>query len=135
MYEDQDPGHVYGILEGWEYSGELTLEQAQELEQNLDAFLEEELARLEEAIDEEEEPYESLGLFTRLTSFLNRGSGRFPYLLRRLSGWVKRMRSTLERLARKLGADSYSIGVSMPVGVSFDLSFPIPPAPSGPPSP
>jgi erythromycin esterase-like protein len=41
----------------------------------------------------------------------------------RLEGWVRTIQDLARRLAESLGADSYSIGISMPVGVSFDLSF------------
>lgn len=62
-------------------------------------------------------------LFTRLTSFLNVGIDRAPGIIMRLEGWVQNIQNLARRLAESLGADSYSIGISMPVGVSFDLSF------------
>ena len=70
------------------------------------------------------EPYRALGVFTRLTSFLNRGSQNYPKTILELMRWARRMQNTVAALARTLGAVSYSLGVSMPIGVSFNLSFP-----------
>jgi hypothetical protein len=124
---------VYGIFASWQESGMLTPEEARMVEEDLDAFLDSELGGVEENIDRGE-PYVAFGQFTQLTSFLDQAANRVPRILRRLSSWVNRMGGALANLAQQLGADSFSIGVGLPLGLSFDLSFPVQ-RPSAPPTP
>jgi hypothetical protein len=112
----------FAILDKWEYSGELTLEEAEAIRAEFDALADDQLSEVDEYV--EKDPYTALGLFTRFTSFVNAAISRLPNVIRALERWVQRIQKRVRALARKLGADSYEIGVSMPTGVSFALSFP-----------
>lgn len=111
---------IFYIFSKWEETGELTREEAEVVRQELDRFLDRGIGEVRENI---EQPERAFTLFTRITSFLNVGIGRAPGIIARLEGWVQSLQDLLRDLASSLGADSYSIGISMPVGVSFDLSF------------
>jgi len=114
---------IYAVLEAWEQGEPMDLAMARIVEENLDALLESELAQIEAQIDAQ--PVTALMQMTRLTSFINAALARLPAILRRLQGWVSTMKSTVNALAKKLGANSFSLGVSMPFGLSVDLSFPV----------
>jgi hypothetical protein len=115
---------VYDIFERWQTSGELLPEDAMMVEEGLHDFLESELDSVDQNIAAGD-PQVAFGQFTQITSFLSQAINRVPRILSRLSTWVNRIGSTLANLAGQLGADSYSIGVGVPLGLSVDLSFPV----------
>ena len=118
-----NPMNIYAVLEAWEQGEAMDLAMARIVERNLDALLESELTQIEAVIDAQ--PATALMQMTRLTSFINAATARLPAILRRLQHWVNKMQTTINNLAKKLGANGYSIGVSMPFGLSIDLSFPV----------
>jgi hypothetical protein len=115
-----EDARVFAVFRKWEETGELTREEAQVIREELNLFLDRGIGEVYQNI---EQPERAFTLFTRLTSFLNVGIDRAPGIIIRLEGWVRTIQDLARRLAESLGADSYSIGISMPVGVSFDLSF------------
>jgi hypothetical protein len=116
---------VYSIFEHWQTRGELSPEEAMMVEEDLDAFLDSELSRVEQNIATGGDPQVAFVQFTQITSFLSQAINRVPRILSKLPTWVNRIGGTLANLAQQLGADSYSIGVGVPLGLSFDLSFPV----------
>ncbi len=48
-----------------------------------------------------------------------------PSTLSRLQNWIQEIKSSLEALARYLKAASYTVGVSVPLGLSMSLTFSI----------
>ena len=115
---------VFTVLKRWESDGEMTLEMARVIEQNFDSLIESELHQVDDLLADAK----AEAAFARLTlliSLLNAGVSKLPSIIRRLEKWVNRIKSTLNALAKKLGANGFSIGIAVPVGVSIDLSFPI----------
>jgi hypothetical protein len=119
---------VYDIFERWQTKGELSRDEAMIVEEGLDDFLGSELGSVEQNITAGGDPQVAFGQFTQITSFLSQAINRVPRILSRLSTWVNRIGGVLANLAGQLGADSYSIGVGVPLGLSVDLSFPAQPA-------
>lgn len=115
---------VFNVVETWEFQGEMTLEMARVIDQNIDELLKSELGQVDKLL-EDDKPEAAFARLTRLTSFLNTGVTKLPSIIRRLEKWVNRIKSTLNALAKKIGANGFSIGIAVPVGVSIDLSFPI----------
>ena len=66
----------------------------------------------------------SSGRFYAAHVVLEPGKSELPKTISEFMRWVRRMQNIVAALARTLGAESYSLGVSMPIGVSFNLSFP-----------
>lgn len=115
---------VFSVLERWKFDGEMTLEMARIIEQNFDELIESELGKVDTLLSDDK-PEAAFVQLTILTSFLNTGVGKLPSIIRKFENWVNKIKSTLNTLAKKLGANGFSIGVAVPVGVSIDLSFPI----------
>jgi hypothetical protein len=46
-----------------------------------------------------------------------------PGLTSKLQGWIQRIKSALDALAKFLKAASYSVGVSAPIGISVAITF------------
>jgi len=114
---------VWGVLEKWELTGEMVPAMAQVIDQQLDDLMERELSEVESSVDTK--PHLAFARLTRLISFLNAALMRRPSIIRRLEKWVQKVKAVANALGKKLGANGFSIGVGLPIGVSIDLSFPI----------
>lgn len=124
--ERQRYDDLLGIIETWEYSGDLTREQTERIRNNLDLLVERQLQEVSELLEQSDEPYEALGVFSRLVALLNRGAEILPNIIRRLMYWVKALEDKLIALADRLGAPSYSISVSWTGAVTFSLNWVVP---------
>ena len=114
---------IFSVLEAWEYGAAMDGRMAHAVNDDLDDLMERELPRIEAMI--ELAPSQALMRVTRLFSFVNAASAWLPAILRRLEQWIQRVQALVNALGKKLGATGYSIGVSTPGGLSFDLSFPV----------
>jgi len=119
---EQPALNVYTVLEEWESKGEMTIGLAQVINENIDQFMEEELGRIENLI-EENKPDSAFVAMLRLTSFLNAGAAKVPSIIGRLEKWINKIISVLNSLANKIGADGFSISAGFPIGISVGLSF------------
>jgi hypothetical protein len=70
--------------------------------------------------------------WTRLTlyvSFLNVASQQYPSkqpaIIQRLLNWIQKIKGALDKIVKGIGGNGYSIGVSVPFGVSISISFPV----------
>ena len=115
---------VFSVLERWKFQEEMTLEMAKVIEQNFDELIKSELGKVDTLLSNNK-PEAAFARLTLLISFLNTAVGKLPSIIRKLENWVNKIKSTLNTLAKKLGANGFSIGVAVPIGVSIDLSFPI----------
>ena len=114
----------YLVLEKWELEGEMTIDMAQVIDENIDQFMEEELGQIKELIEEDKPDFAFVKML-RLTSFLNAGAAKLPSIIGKLEKWIKEFISALSSLAKKMGADGFSISAGF-TGVSIGLSFSIP---------
>jgi len=121
---EQPAREVYSELEKWEFTGEMNIDMAQVINEDIDQFMEEELRQIEKLI-EEDNPELAFVKMSRLTSFLNAGASMLPSIISRLEEWINEIKFVLNSLAKKMGADGYSISAGVPIGVSVGLSFPI----------
>jgi len=115
---------VYLVLEEWEFKGEMTIDMAQVINENIDQLMEKELEQIKELI-EVDKPDSAFVAMLRLTSFLNAGAAKLPSIISRLEKWINKIKIVLNSLANKIGANGYSISAGIPIGVSVGLSFPI----------
>jgi hypothetical protein len=120
----QPASNVYTVLEEWESKGEMNIDMAQVINEDIDQFMEEELGRIERLI-EEGKPDSAFVAMLRLTSFLNAGAAKSPSIIGRLEKWINKIKSVLNSLAKKIGANGFSISAGFPIGISVGLSFPI----------
>lgn len=97
---------------------------AQVINENIDQLMEKELGQIEKLI-EEDKPDSAFVAMLRLTSFLNAGDAKLPSIISRLEKWINKIKSVLNSLAKKIGANGFSISAGLPAGVSIGLSFPI----------
>lgn len=86
--------------------------------------MEEELGQIEKLI-EEDKPDSAFVAMLRLTSFLNAGAAKLPSIIGKLEEWINKIKFVLNSLAKKIGANGFSISAGLPIGVSIGLSFPI----------
>lgn len=121
---EQPASKVYSLLEEWEIKGEMTIDMAQVINENIDQLMEKELGQIEKLI-EEDKPDSAFVAMLRLTSFLNAGAAKLPSIISRLEKWINKIKSVLNSLAKKIGANGFSISAGLPIGVSIGLSFPI----------
>jgi len=70
--------------------------------------------------------------YTRVVNcitFLNVAGLQFPHMLpsitQRLSSWIQKIKGAIDKIAKGVGANGYSIGVSIPYGASVSISFPV----------
>ena len=116
--------NVYSVLEEWESKGEMNIDMAQVINEDIDQFMEEELGRIERLIEEDKPDFAFVAML-RLTSFLNAGAAKLPSIISRLEKWINEIKFVLNSLAKKIGANGFSISAGFPVGLSIGLSFPI----------
>ncbi|MCK4376734.1 MAG: hypothetical protein KAV97_00775, partial [Actinomycetia bacterium] len=110
--------------EEWESKGEMTIDMAQVINENIDQIMEEELGQIEKLIEEDKPDFAFVKML-RLTLFLNAGAAKLPSIIGKLEKWIKEFISVLSFLANKMGADGFSISAGF-TGISVGLSFPIP---------
>ncbi|MDI7262063.1 MAG: hypothetical protein QME90_19375, partial [Thermodesulfobacteriota bacterium] len=67
---------VWGILEKWEFTGEMAPAMAEVIDQQLDSLMERELSEVERSVDPQ--PDLAFARLTRLISFLNVAFTRRP---------------------------------------------------------
>ncbi|MEA2087102.1 MAG: hypothetical protein U9O91_03285 [Candidatus Caldatribacteriota bacterium] len=121
---EQLASEVYLVLEEWEFTGEMTIDMARVINENIDQIMEKELGQIKELI-EKDKPDSAFVKMLRLTSFLNAGAAKLPSIIGRLEKWINEIKSVLNSLAKKIGADGFSISAGLPIGVSIGLSFSI----------
>jgi len=121
---EQPALEVYLVLEEWESKGEMDLDMAQIINENIDQFMEEELGEIENLIEEGRPDFAFVKML-RLTSFLSAGAAKLPSIISRLEEWINKIKSVLNSLAKKMRADGFSISAGFPIGISVGLSFPI----------
>jgi len=73
----------------------------------------------------EDNPEQALASFTLLNAFLSAAAAHKPSLVKKLSSQVNKFKTSAQAVGKKLKADSVSIAVGFPWGVSIDLSWDI----------
>ena len=114
---------VFGVLNEWESTGEMTPKMAEMVEQEFDKLMEVKLSEVEASVDKQ--PQQAFADLAHLTFFLSMGLIKRPSMIGKLGNLVQKFKAVTNSVAKKLGANGFSIGVGYPFGVSIDLSFPI----------
>ncbi len=74
-------------------------------------------------------PWEAYGELMACIALFNATAQQYPAkrpsIIQRLLTWIKNIKSTLDKIINGIGGNGYSIGVSMPWGVSVSVSFPV----------
>ncbi len=108
-------------LQLWLETGEMNLEQ---IEHNFEPIIEGSLAEVENYISRGETEI-ALTQFIALNSFVAAAATQNPPLIQKLSTQVGKLLSSARALGKSMKADSVSIAVGFPWGVSVDLSWDI----------
>jgi len=108
-------------IKTWIDTGEMSIS---EIEVQLDWIIENGLAIVDKLLTEDK-PEEALASFTLLNAFLSAAAAQKPSLVKKLSAQVQNLKASAEKLGKKLKADSVSVEVGFPWGVSIDLSWDI----------
>lgn len=101
-------------------------EESSQTLNDIDETVESELNQIDNLInnDQIDEAFASL---LQLTSVINMAMSKMPTLVRKLEKWIKKIKNVVEKLAKKVGANQYSISTGVPWGVSVSVSFPVVP--------
>lgn len=119
---------IYDLMETWEFGKEINREMAQVIYKNVDELMEKELRDIDDLLQRNKLNLAFVSMM-RLTSFINSGVAKLPSIIRKLEKWVDRLRSSANLMAKKFKAESFSISVGLPAGISVGLSFAISKAP------
>ena len=103
----------------WIETGEMNLV---EIEVQLDWIIENCLVIVDQLLAEGQ-PDQALASFTLLNAFLAAAASKKPSLVKKLSSQVIKFKTYAQALGKKLVADSVSVAVGFPWGVSIDLSW------------
>ncbi len=109
-------------LERWGRGERLEGRELEELEKELEAWLEAELGAVTRAADGGDGEG-ALGRLTRATTFASAAAAQRPALADAILGKAGGFRSALESVAKALGAVDFSITLGVPVALSFTLTF------------
>ncbi len=88
------------------------------------SFLEQRLAEVE-ALAEDDGAYDALAALAALNAFLGATLQARRDVLDRLGDVIERFKDVAQLIGRRVAADSLTIGVGVPFGVSVSLSFAI----------
>ena len=117
------------LLEDWEETGEIDDEAVNEIVENFDELIEEEFGIIKELLErgDEDSSYVALSQMQYLVSVLNIIIPKKPSLIRKFrKGWLRKFKSVLGSISKNIKADSFSISIGFPFGISIGLSFKIP---------
>lgn len=67
----------------------------------------------------------AMGAVVQAASVVNAAAAKGGRLLARLQGWVSRLLGQLKKIAKKSGADSFSLTASAPLGISVTVNWPV----------
>jgi hypothetical protein len=112
-----------GLYEEWLGGKEIMHKLDLHHVESIDDFMEANLEMIKELLDKDDAEG-ALAELMQLASFLNVTAGKEPSIIGRLRRWLKALKNATERIVQQMGADSYSISVGLPVGVSIGVSFP-----------
>lgn len=85
------------------------------------AFLKKEMGLINEEV--EKEPEKAYGHIMSLLSFIGGSSRKVPRLARLLAEFVKDITTSMTKIKNALGAESFSIILSVPFDISVSLTF------------
>ena len=125
--------NIQESFEMW-LDGDFRAETLEVTPEQLEQWLETQLDEIDGMVkgDQEEQAFARL---IQVTSFINTLWARKPSIIGWLSGQVTKYKNTLLALAKSLIADSFSISVGLPAGISLSLSWNLPKKPSKPSHP
>ena len=121
-----DETMIYHLYEKWLKNGKVGSNNVGEhlAWKELDHFIETELGKITKLLDNKESEV-AFATMAKMISFLNSCVYKKPSIIDTLEKWVKKLHSTTHLLAKQLGAESFSVSVGMPIGLSIGLSFPV----------
>jgi hypothetical protein len=114
------------IFEEWESTGEMSRESAQTIDKYFDYLAEYTLESIDQDIQANRHD-DALATLMRFSTITNAAAALIPAIIKKLGNWVNRLRSRVDALAKKMGADSFSISIdlSAPPTLSVELNFPV----------
>jgi len=121
MSEFYENEKLDALIKHWELTGEMNVENAQIISNNLEPFMTVELRAIDNLLNKNQ-PNVAFVKLTRLVSIINSAIAKLPSIISALQTWVNAIKSSVSSIAKSLGAHSFSISVSL-TGISISLSF------------
>lgn len=109
-------------LEHWLKTGEIRFHALEETtEEHWKSYFDSELKKIENTVSAD--PSGAFSHLVTLSDFASRSSEKHPLVVRAITGFMKRMVHILGRVRELMGAQGFSITVSVPFDLSLTLSF------------
>ena len=88
-------------------------------------FYEDEIDSYFEEVEKKEEnsPDEAFNLLLCATSAINVAVSKNSKIIKKLKGWIAKIKKHLKNLAKKIGASSYSISTGIPAGITITVTW------------
>jgi len=115
---------ILELAQKWEQGGVITQEDAHLIYELLEPYLEYEFNQIS-ALSSQGEPEAGLGVLVKTTNFLSASGNKVPGIITKLQKTIKKYQGHARNLGQKLGADSLTISVGFPSGVSVSLTWAI----------
>ncbi len=103
-----------GTLQGDDLTGDFA---------DLPDFLEELYSDLKIKLEKDIDPFSAYLKTLKINNFASLILSKRPDLILLLSDWIKRLKSDLEEISKKIGAVYFDISVGIPFGISVSLTF------------
>lgn len=109
-------------LQDWLQRGEVKLRDLLDTtDDHWRAFFKKEVGLIEEEVDKE--PEKAYGHIMSLFSFIGGSSRKVPRLAKLLAEFVRDITDVMTKIKKALGAESFSITLSVPFDISVSLTF------------
>lgn len=112
------------VLDHWSQTGEMDQEMALIVLENLDEFIDKQLSVLDSCL-RKGDSVGALYIMIQMNCFVSVAGNKVPKIIIKLGSWIPKLQAHTKTLAKKLNANSFSISVGLPFGISVSLSWPV----------
>ena len=112
---------IINLASQWEMGGTITREEATLIFDLLEPYLEYEFELISELT--KTDPETALAELTKMTNFFSAAANVVPGIVTRLQKSIRKYQGHAQRLGQHLGAETLTISVGFPSGVTVSLSW------------
>ena len=113
---------IFEIFNSYQDIGKLDFKSLKINEQQFVSLIDSELSKIENIVDTQ--PYTAFLQLSNLISFTNVGIRSSPFtIIKKLENLIQDIKDLVQKLANKLQANGFSIGLGIPFGFFISLSF------------
>ena len=114
---------IIELANQWEINGVITQDEANLIYELLEPYLEHEFQQIYELT--EADPEAALSKLVKMTNFLSAAGNKVPGIVTKLQKAIRKFQILAHKLGTKLGAESVTISVGFPSGVTVSLTWKI----------